>query len=190
MDRSAEMTDMKRFTNSIRMSLKNKNWYGALVMALTLPDVCGKLEYPHEQSSKKRYIDWFRKWLQPEYTPRVGTNQEERVFLSGEDCYALRCSYLHEGHANIDDKKARNSLDSFHFTKPVPGLYVHNNKIDNVLQLQVDVFCEDIVNAVDEWRDSRRGNEETEERIGKLLIIHTPQSIPGIGIESPPEATG
>lgn len=33
---------MKRFTDSIRNALSNKDWYGALSTALTLPDVCGE----------------------------------------------------------------------------------------------------------------------------------------------------
>ncbi len=179
---------MKRFTNSIRKSLETENWYGALVMALTLPDVCGRLENPN-QFSKERYVEWFKKWLQPKYTCGVGADQEEHVFLHGADCYALRCSYLHEGSASIEDQKIRRVLDSFHFTKPVQGLCVHKNQINDTLQLQVDVFCNDIANAVDEWRESVRGNTEIEERIRRLLIVNTPYQIPGIRIEPPPETT-
>ena len=33
---------MKRFTNSIIIALQVENWYGALTLALTLPDICGR----------------------------------------------------------------------------------------------------------------------------------------------------
>jgi len=83
---------MKRFTSSIRKSIDTKNWYGALMTALTLPDICGKLETPNE-NSKARSVRWLRTWIEPHYTD----DELNHVFLSAEDCYALRCSFLHEG---------------------------------------------------------------------------------------------
>lgn len=37
---------MEELMNSIRLSIKTKNWYGALTLALTLPDIAGKIEHP------------------------------------------------------------------------------------------------------------------------------------------------
>lgn len=34
------------FTNAVKNSLEQENWYSALTLALTLPDICGKLENP------------------------------------------------------------------------------------------------------------------------------------------------
>ncbi len=42
---------MKRITDSIRKSVKSQDWYGALSTALTLPDVCGRLESPESVKS-------------------------------------------------------------------------------------------------------------------------------------------
>ena len=42
---------MQRFTSAIEQALADKNWYGALTLALTLPDICGKMENPQERSS-------------------------------------------------------------------------------------------------------------------------------------------
>ncbi len=77
---------MERIIKSIEKSVENKNWYSALVLALTLPDICGKFE-DKGKSSSKRYSEWFDKYLGEEYDG----------YLSGNDCYALRCSFLHEG---------------------------------------------------------------------------------------------
>jgi hypothetical protein len=107
---------MERFTNSIRSALKAQDWYGALSTALTLPDVCGRMEQP-EKGSKARYIEWFRRWIEPEYT----SDRTKHVFLHGEDCYALRCSYLHEGGSNIEEQRARKALQDFRFITPRPG---------------------------------------------------------------------
>ena len=74
---------MKRFTASIRKSVNSGDWYGALSTALTLPDVCGRLEDPN-QASKARYVAWFKLWMQPHYTLRVGADRREHIFLHGE----------------------------------------------------------------------------------------------------------
>jgi hypothetical protein len=164
---------MKRFRDSIERSLMSENWYGALSMALMLPDICGGIETP-EKGSKARYIDWFNRYLLNLYTAPVGIELRMHVFLHGEDCYALRCSYLHEGGAVIVAQKARKALDAFHFVAPPPnGNQVHMNQRDNALQLQVDIFCREVCAAVAEWvEDVVRGNAELEARLGNLLVIH------------------
>jgi hypothetical protein len=162
---------MRRFTESIRKSIAAQDWYGALSTALTLPDVCGRLENP-TMGSKARYVEWFQQWLQPEYTLKIGPDEEEHVFLHGEDCYALRCSYLHEGGSNIEEQRAQKALEDFHFITPRPGCYVHCNQSNNTLQLQVDVFCNQIADAVDRWFESIKDNSDVRRRMGGLLVIH------------------
>ena len=47
-------------TNEIEKALKNNLYLVALNTALTLPDICGKAEFPNK-STTKRYIEWFDK---------------------------------------------------------------------------------------------------------------------------------
>ena len=163
---------MKRFLHSIDLAIGAHDWYGALSTALTLPDICGRIEAP-DQGSKLRYIDWFNRYLLHQYSATVGANGNIHVFLHGEDCYALRCSYLHEGGGTIVEQRARRALDSFHFiTPPVNGNLVHMNQNGNVLQLQVDIFCQDMCTAVDRWLTGVViGNAELEGRLRSLLEI-------------------
>lgn len=162
---------MKNFTNSIRNSIKTENWYGAVSLALTLPDICGRLENPEIKSSQKRTIQWFKKWLEPKYTSRIGAEREEHIFLCGNDFYALRCSFLHQGESNIEMQRCKEILNDFQFTPPVPGLCIHRNQRDNKLQLQVDIFCEEIAEAVDNWSDFVKNNSVIQNRIKSLLAI-------------------
>lgn len=162
---------MKRFTGSLRSSVANGDWYVALATALTLPDLCGRLINP-TGSSGKRYSAWFKIWMEPQYTsilPTIG----EHTFLTGDDCYALRCSYLHEGGGDIAHQKIRKALDDFHFSAPLgAGISVHRNRYNNTLQLQVDTFCLEIADAVDAWTQSVASDEGIQERMSSLLIIH------------------
>ncbi|WP_417316409.1 hypothetical protein [Cycloclasticus pugetii] len=163
---------MERFTNSIRQSIDTENWYGALVTALALPDVCGWLEDP-DKGSKARYVEWFKDWLQPTYTHGIGPDRQEHVFLHGEDCYALRCSLLHQGGSNIEEQRAQKALEDFHFITPPPGGgMIHCNQVGNKLQLQVDVFCNQMADAADHWYESRKECEGIQKRMDSLLIIH------------------
>ncbi len=162
---------MKNFTNSIESSLQNQNWYAALTLALTLPDICGWLENS-AIGSEKRYVAWFDKWLLNKYTGYIGPNQTKHVFLHGEDCYALRCSYLHQGEDDIGDQRAKKALDNFYFITPPANGTVHKNQSNTTLQLQVDIFCRDIIEAVDAWNTSVEFNKEIQDKMASLLIIH------------------
>jgi hypothetical protein len=141
---------MKRFTQSIEKSLREQNWYAALSLALALPDICANVCSPNE-GSKKRYIEWFNQYVLSKYTRQIGASKEEHIFLRGEDCYALRCSLLHEGTSEITEQRAQEVLENFNFVIPPSGWEVHMNQSGKLLQLQVDIFCQDMCASVNEW---------------------------------------
>ena len=162
---------MKRFSDSIKYAVNSKNWLGALSLSLTMPDICGRLENPTLKSGA-RYVPWFEKWVQPKYSHRIGPDRRLCIFMTGEDCYALRCSYLHEGGDDISTQKIRKAIDSFHFIAPRNGMMIHCNKSNDKLQLQVDIFSLDIADAVERWSDSVKENTDIQERIKSLIVVH------------------
>jgi hypothetical protein len=147
------------FTNAIEVSLETKNWYAALLVALTLPDICGYLENPEEKSSR-RYVKWFNSYMTPKYTKRIGPSREEHIFLNGNDAYALRCSYLHSGTFHTDNEWIRDALNKFRFVTTPNNQEVHLNQSDQTLQLQVDLFCLEICEAVREWSENNKNNTD------------------------------
>lgn len=161
---------MKRFTNSLRSSVENKDWYVSLTSALTLPDVCGRLIDPGARS-QARYAAWFDQWMRQNYIVERFGRPDECLF-TGNDCYALRCSYLHQGEPDITGQRAREALDGFHFVAPPPGWRIHRNRLSNSLQLQVDIFCNEMADAVDQWEASIMGCAEIKERMTGLLFVH------------------
>lgn len=165
---------MNRFTQAIRKSVEGENWYSALTTAITLPDVCGRLETPAEQSGK-RYARWFDQWMGSHYRTQLGANRIPHTFFSGTDCYALRCSYLHQGESDISGQSAqkiRAALTNFHFITPLPGSMIHCNQSNNTLQLQIDIFSIQMANAVDQWAASVKGDQDIQGRMQSLLVIH------------------
>lgn len=47
---------------------------------------------------------WFNDYLRQKYTHYIGADSYEHQFLTGEDMYALRCSFLHAGEVMIDNQ--------------------------------------------------------------------------------------
>jgi len=96
------------------------------------------------------------------------------VFLCGKDCYALRCSYLHEGGDNIlGQTRARKALDDFHFiTPPGNGNSIHCNQSNSTLQLQVDIFARGMADSVDAWAAAVALDAQIQERMKVLLTVH------------------
>lgn len=63
---------MDRFKISIQKSLENQNWFSALFLSLTIPDICGAIENPptgKRGEVSQRYCDWFNRFLKKKYNP-------------------------------------------------------------------------------------------------------------------------
>jgi hypothetical protein len=66
-------------------------YYVALATALMIPDICSAMETPEGLTNRPSYVAWCDKWVAPKYATPYGDH------LTGEDCYGLRCSMLHQG---------------------------------------------------------------------------------------------
>ena len=162
---------MQHLVDSVRQSLASNNHYAALFQAIALPDIAAKLD-GRTGGSKARYVAWFNEYLLHKYQSHIGQNETLHVFLSGNDCYALRCAMLHEGEFDITSQRARNVLESFQFVVPKGGNYMHNNQYQCALQLQVDVFAEDICSAVEDWMQTRAADPDVSRRIAEMPRIY------------------
>lgn len=117
---------------------------------------------------------WFQKYVQKKYTIEPGFNGEKKhVFLSGDDCYALRCALLHEGSVDIASQAAQDVLETFHFTKPGPNVVHTNHDVThNTLQLQIDLFARDIIEGIIQWVKDIEHDSKKMEALFKLMRIY------------------
>lgn len=153
---------MKVFVNSIRACLSDKNWHGALIVSLMLPDVCGSIEYPNKKVGD-RYRDWYESFVSNGPNLKDDPDGTLYKYPSPEDCYALRCSVVHAGSEEIANTKTKEVLGQYHFFKPERGSTLYGFQVGNVAQIQVDKFCEKLCLGAEEWeRDmlSRTGGRE------------------------------
>lgn len=151
---------MKEIINSVQKAITNKNWYAALFVSLTLPDICGKIEDPNK-NLPNRYVEWFKQYM-PQY----------QGFLSGEDCYALRCALLHEGKDDISEQK-KQVLEHFVFLTSGSHRNLVGGK-DPFLQLNVQKFCEEICAGVQSWMANITSNADALVRLNQTIEIHEP----------------
>jgi len=172
------------FIDAIALCLKTENWYAALTLTLTLPDICGSLETPTTGNNKRRYVDWCRNWLEPSFTHEIGPEKMPKVFLSADDFYQARNSILHSGNGEIDAKRRR-ELDRFEFFESgghcnwIGGGTFSGVPTPSYLQLRVDAFCETVVAAVTEWIAQTSDNGDIQARKANLLQIHKPGKVIG-----------
>ncbi len=155
---------MNRFNSAIRKAVEDENWLAGLFLALCMPDICGSLEEP-SVSVGERYKKWFNTYLSSKYSPK----------FSADDCYYFRCSCLHQGF----DSHYKLPQDRIHFILPPPkNNIVHLNMLNNVLQMQIDVFCKDIAEAVDIWNEKiAKNNPDIQSRIDSLIQIYPIESL-------------
>src|SRR5262249_31026333 len=118
------------------------------------------------EKNQARYEKWFDRYL-------AGVNSSEImgtkvVFLTGNDCFALRCAFLHAGTGDITEQRAQEVLEKFYFT--LKG--VHRIKIENTLTLNVRKFCEEMCQGVEKWLEDVAADGEVQARLPRLLQIH------------------
>ena len=157
---------MEKIIESVRTALSTKNNYAALIVALTLPDICVALE--HSSTTGRGYATWFN----------VNLHQYQG-FLSGEDCYALRCALLHQGKDDISEQKMRQVLE--HYVFLTSGAHCNlfkdltiNGKTVSFLQLNVCIFCEYLCQSAEAWIKSVSGNADIRSRLRSTIEIHEP----------------
>ena len=117
-------------------------YYAALVTALTIPEICAALESDGGWGGNQKYKNWYHDYLGDKYPN-----------LTPDDCYALRCSVLHQGKLGRPNMQYSRVL----FTIPNRQRNVfHNNICNDALNLDVSIFCNDVIAAAQAWYEVKR----------------------------------
>jgi hypothetical protein len=167
---------MKHLLKSVRDACDQGNWYAAIFLTLSLPDICGKLEDP-KAGNGDRYKAWFRNnyrrsMMQPHIKSR----------LTAEDCYAIRNAIVHAG---TDELKSGGAVQRVKFN----SFQVHEAWVDGsgILLLDARTFCMRMVNSVEAWLVQMESKSDVKARIDALLEVEdvTFSPMPGIGFSNP-----
>lgn len=158
---------------AIEEAVKHKCYLPALALALTIPDICGQIEYPGFKRTngsryvKKQYVEWFNNWVGVYYADDTGFSEDwkraKNPYFTGDMCYKLRCAFLHSGNSDIEDFGKRednefiysyyfnlclNESDSWGCAWEVKG--DDNGKIikEITVSINVETLCNNICSAV------------------------------------------
>ena len=132
---------MRDVLNQIRAANDAGLYYVALFSALAVPDICGAIETQDGAATGQKYKACFDRWVAPKYSFHGGTT------ITGEVCYYYRCAALHQGRAT----HPRMQYSRIVFVEPNPRFIMHNNVMNDALNIDVKAFCEDIISACEAW---------------------------------------
>jgi len=146
---------MEMVLQEIERALNCGLYYLALVMTLTLPDLCAALESPNGASSGVRYRAWYDANLAARYTT-----------LTADDCYNLRCGVVHQGRLGHPHLQYGRVL----FTVPNAQRNVfHNNIMNDALNLDTILFCGDVIDSVRRWFATAQGTHNVQTNLPHLV---------------------
>ena len=102
-----DVSSLVLIIGEIEKAIETKSYLAALHMALSIPDMLGKLAYP--KSVKDKYIKWFDENVRNItfgylYSENPLGVSDDGPKMCGEVCYALRCKLFHEGVNDIKTK--------------------------------------------------------------------------------------
>lgn len=137
---------MRDFLTQIQKGLDSNLYFLALFSVLSIPDICGAMSSEDGEAKPDRYKKWFDDYVAVKYNG----------FVTGEDCYFFRCSLLHQGSSQHPKGNYKRVI----FIEPSATTNIlHNNILNDALNIDVKIFCNDIVSGVEKWLDE---NENTD----------------------------
>src|SRR5260370_31847034 len=147
---------MQDILDANRKNLLDGNYYAALFSTLILPSICGALESVNGTDTRAKYIGWYNRYIYD-------------LMLKGEDCYALRCSLLHQGRTT----HRSSSFSRVLFTYPHPSRTTfHNNSINGALNLDIPKFCERVLRAVERWQAEEENTANYQRNIADSIRLY------------------
>ena len=101
-----DINSLELLINEIEIAINAKSYLSALHMALSIPDMLGKIAYPTFDGNK--YIKWFDENVRDIIFGYLHSKNPLSIDggpkMCGEVCYALRCKLFHEGVNDITAK--------------------------------------------------------------------------------------
>ena len=139
-----------------KKGLDHNLYYLSLFTVLALPDICGAINSKNGKANKDKYVQWFDKYVAEKYYG----------FLNGEDCYHFRCSLLHQGSS----QHTKSNYSRVLFIEPTATTNVlHCNILNDALNIDVHIFCNDIVEGAEAWLREVEKTELYERNYNKFM---------------------
>jgi hypothetical protein len=153
---------MEWILKEMERGLSGGHYFLALVLALTIPDICSALESDDGETNGVAYKNWYQAHL------------GEAYWLAANDCWNLRCSLLHQGRSD----HPKSGFERVIFTLPHPDQMVFHNNVFGVVQLDLIEFCRQMSAAARRWLATTEESGLVQKNMDRL-VRHYPAGFPG-----------
>lgn len=146
----------------------------ALMVTLTLPDICGAVSSDNGRASGSKYRSWLVQWFEL----NAGTSVASAIGApEAAELYAFRCSLLHQGSA-----RPSGGVTRLAFIEPAPGApQLHNLSTvvgdDQIGWISVPMFADEMRDAVSRWWRAF-GDTTTVQRNYERYARRRPEGLP------------
>ena len=151
---------MRTLVDQVEASLAGSHYFLSLFGALAIPDIAGALDSDNGEATGPKYAAWYDQWVPPRASELVRASMlpELRSVLgnlppgpmTGEVCYRFRCSLMHQGST----QNPKSPFSRILFVEPGAARgVIHNCIADDVLIIDVPLFCKEIIGATRDWLD-------------------------------------
>lgn len=134
--------------NEIRNALALHLYNCALALALTLPDICAKVEYRDRSDLGKgaKYRTWFDTYAKHKFTYQATQLPAGSIVpittIDGKTCWKLRCAVLHAGNFSSEGGADRKyNQITVHAHKSDSYFKEHEIVDGKKIELDVNRFC-------------------------------------------------
>jgi hypothetical protein len=164
----------------VQRAIDAKLYYPALLIALTIPDICSALALDNGVFVKeKHYIAFVDRYTTP---PQLG--------LTGQDCYRLKGGVVHRADLAGHDKFSATHVV---FTLPESTGGVHALSIiqgeKTAAMFDLVLFCDAMINAATAWYEDHHADPKVQENL-KNLIRYCPTGLSPFVVGLPVVASG
>lgn len=153
---------MLEMIQDVKKALDGGAFISALALALTFPDICGRVRAVKlglkNSNDRHTYINWFNEcaakyFAEPQTVDGNKDSSHHYPMFDGNTCYALRCAVLHSGNTNLKEG-IKVTVETDNFDLCIYGrdqlgllggstsvLQDSKGKITKYIRLDVRAFC-------------------------------------------------
>lgn len=147
----------------IEKAVKFEMWQSALALSLTVPDICGQIEFKNiiDKNGKrlvgKQYKEWFKKYIDPYFLKSNKHKDDIKTYFTAEMCWQLRNAFLHSGTDNTEEN-IKKGLYSFKLKINSVNSYSINedNEITSItldIKTLCDFICKGARKFINQWEN-------------------------------------
>jgi hypothetical protein len=158
--RGPEIPAIEAIVHDIELALKAKLYYLAIIVCLTIPDVCAALEAEDGRINRSLYLAWYAKHA-----------KAQAGGVDPEECWSLRCGMTHQGKMDIvrgianrvvfTMSSTQYRFDGMTLKSPTTSAYVFD----------AESWCLRWVGAVREWYKNAQHNPIVQRNMQDVMQV-------------------